>query len=57
MKQNVDAASIDLVEKSRSLGTTTNDYAYWDRTYEFMADPAHGDIAKEFQNGGWWYLD
>jgi PAS domain S-box-containing protein len=52
MKQNVDAASINLLEKYRSLGTTTNDYAYWDRTYEFMADPAHGDIAREFQNGG-----
>jgi PAS domain S-box-containing protein len=52
MKQNVDAASINVLEKSRSLGSTTNDYAYWDRTYEYMADPAHGEIAKEFQNGG-----
>lgn len=52
MKQNVDVASINLLEKYRSLGTTTNDYAYWDRTYEYMADPAHGDMAKEFQNGG-----
>jgi two-component system, NtrC family, sensor kinase len=52
MKQNVDEASSELREAYRSMGTTTDDYAYWDRTYEFMADPLHGDISKEFQNGG-----
>jgi PAS domain S-box-containing protein len=51
-KQNVENAVTVLYESYRSLGTITNDYAYWDRTYEFMADPVKNDISQEFQNGG-----
>jgi PAS domain S-box-containing protein len=51
-KQNVEYAATALYESYRSLGTVTSDYAYWDRTYEYMADPTKNDISKEFQNGG-----
>jgi PAS domain S-box-containing protein len=51
MQEDVSNASDALQDQYRSLGVTTNDYAYWDVAYEFMADPAHKDIGKEFQNG------
>ncbi len=52
MTQNVQYAQTALDGENRKLATTAADYAYWDRMYEFMADPEHGDISKEFQNGG-----
>lgn len=51
MKQNVDYALTGLQQEYSSLGRTVGDYAYWDRTYEFMRDPAHNDISGELQNG------
>jgi PAS domain S-box-containing protein len=51
-KHNVEFAVTALNESYHSLDTVTSDYAYWDRMYEFMADPAKNDIAVEFQNGG-----
>ena len=52
MKQNVDYALNALSQEYNSLARTTNDYAYWDRTYNFMGDPkSTRDIGKEFQNG------
>jgi PAS domain S-box-containing protein len=51
-KQNVEYGVTALYESYHSLGTATSDYAYWDRTYEFMSDPQKNDISKEFQNGG-----
>ena len=50
-EQNVESALAALNESYHSLGTTAGDYAYWDRTYEFMADPARNNISSEFQNG------
>jgi len=52
MNQEVESAVTSLHDEYNSLGTTTNDYSYWDRTYEYMADPSRGDIGKEFQDGG-----
>ncbi|HMD38025.1 MAG TPA: CHASE4 domain-containing protein [Candidatus Acidoferrum sp.] len=51
MKRDVSHAAAELEDQYSSLGVTTNDYAYWDVAYEFMADPTHKDISKEFQNG------
>ena len=51
VKQEVAYAVAALKEEYRAVGNTTNDYAYWDRTYEFMANPNKGDIGQEFQNG------
>jgi PAS domain S-box-containing protein len=51
MKQNVEYAMTGLAQEYSALGRTTNDYAYWDRTYEFMADPGkNGSIGQEFQD-------
>ena len=51
MKQNVDYALNALGQEYSAVSRTTNDYAYWDRTYDFMLDPEHrGDIGQEFQN-------
>ncbi len=51
MKQNVDYALSALQQEQISLARTTNDYAYWDRTYNFMFAPqASPDIGQEFQN-------
>jgi PAS domain S-box-containing protein len=50
-KQNVEYAVTALHESYRSLSTASSDYAYWDRTFKFMADPSN-DISVEFQNGG-----
>ena len=51
VRQEVGYAVAALKEEYRVVGNTTNDYAYWDRTYEFMANPNKGDIGQEFQNG------
>ena len=50
MKQNVQDARDDLDEQYRSLGNTTRDYAYWDRTYDFLGDPEHQEIQSEFKD-------
>ena len=50
MKQDVEYAVTALYQSYRELGTTTNDYAYWDRMYEFASNPAGVDIAGEFKN-------
>ncbi len=52
MTQNMQYAETALDGENRKLATTAGDYAYWDRMYEFMSDPGHGDISNEFQNGG-----
>lgn len=51
-KQTVEFAVTALYESYHSLGTVASDYAYWDRTYDFMANPIKNDISREFQNGG-----
>ncbi len=51
-KQTVEFAVTALYESYRSLGTVASDYAYWDRTYDFMGEPVKNDISQEFQNGG-----
>ena len=51
MKQNVDYALTGLNQEFTALARTTNDYAYWDRTYNFMLAPQEAeDIGKEFQD-------
>jgi sensor domain CHASE-containing protein len=52
IQQDVGRAVTALYLSYNALSTTTSDYAYWDRTYTFMADPKKGDISGEFQNGG-----
>ena len=49
-KQDVQDALDDVDEQYRSLGSVTKDYAYWDRTYNFLADPVHREIKSEFQD-------
>ncbi len=50
-KQNVDYALTGLNQEYTALARTTNDYAYWDRTYNFMLTPQGAeDIGKEFQD-------
>jgi len=52
MKQNVDYALTGLNQEYASVARTTNDYAYWDRTYNFMLAPQAGNpIGEEFQDG------
>jgi PAS domain S-box-containing protein len=52
MKQTVDYALNGLTHEYTALARTTNDYAYWDRTFNFMLAPQAGQgIADEFQNG------
>lgn len=43
MKQNVDYALNALSQEYSALARTTNDYAYWDRTYNFMLAPQGSD--------------
>jgi PAS domain S-box-containing protein len=50
MKQDVDEALTELEDQYKGLDTTTNDYAYWDVTYDYMADPIRKAIGQEFQN-------
>ena len=51
MEQNVDYALNGLGLEYSGVVRTTSDYAYWDRTYEFMLAPGHSeDIGKEFPN-------
>ena len=50
MQQDVQYARLRLVQDCNALARTANDYAYWDRTYEFMKNPESGDIGKEFQD-------
>jgi len=51
MRQNVHHALTELEEEYNDLGRTTNDYAYWDRTYNFLGNPPKGgDIGEEFQS-------
>lgn len=52
MTQDLQYAQTALEEENRKLATTASDYAFWDRMYDFMADPSRGDIGSEFQNGG-----
>jgi PAS domain S-box-containing protein len=52
MTQNLQYAQTAMDEEDRKLAITASDYAFWDRMYEFMADPTKGDIGSEFQNGG-----
>ncbi len=50
MRQNVDHALTGLNQEYASVARTTNDYAYWDRTYNFMLAPQSGNpIGEEFQ--------
>jgi signal transduction histidine kinase len=51
MKQNLDYASTALDEESRAFGKAANDYAYWDRMYDFLGYSSYRDIAREFQSG------
>ncbi len=50
MGQDVGYAVAAVEWQYRDLGKTANDYAFWDRTYTFMADPVKGDISSEFQD-------
>jgi len=51
MEQKVVYAQMVLDEEYRALATTTSDYAYWDRMYEFLGSPAEKSISDEFQSG------
>lgn len=51
MQEDVQHAVTALNHSFTELGTITSDNAYWDRTYEFMADPGKNDISGEYQNG------
>jgi PAS domain S-box-containing protein len=50
MKQDVQNALDALDEQYRTLGNVTDDYAYWDKTYDFLGDPAHHEIKSEFKD-------
>lgn len=51
MKQHVEYALTGLSQEFSSLGRTTNDYAYWDRTYEFVVKPdSEPRFKDEFQD-------
>jgi sensor domain CHASE-containing protein len=50
MRQDVGSVVAALDGEHLRLGNTTDDYAYWDQMYNFMADPQKGDISGEFQN-------
>ena len=50
MQQDVQYAQIRLVQDGNALARTANDYAYWDRTYEYVKNPGKNDIGKEFQD-------
>lgn len=50
MRQDVGNAVSAVDTEHLDLGKTTNDYAYWDRTYNFMGNPQNDDISKEFQD-------
>src|ERR1700740_644121 len=39
MNQNLDYSLAALSQEYDAVGRTTNDYAYWDRTYEFAKHP------------------
>ncbi len=51
MIHEVRNAETALEGQNRNLSSTADDYAYWDRMYEFMSHTANGDIADEFQDG------
>lgn len=58
MKQNVEYALTGLSQEFNSLGRTTNDYAYWDRTYEFVVNPEKEyRFKEEFQDASMDGLD
>jgi two-component system, NtrC family, sensor kinase len=58
MKQNVEYALTGLSQEFSSLSRTTNDYAFWDRTYEFVAHPAKEPrFTEEFQDASMDGLD
>lgn len=50
MRQDVQYALAAFHEFYRDLGATANDYAYWDRMYEFAGNPEAHEIASEFQD-------
>lgn len=51
MKQNVQYALSGLDDEYSDLARTTNDYAYWDRMYNFMnGTRLASDIGPEFQD-------
>jgi adenylate cyclase len=51
MHQDLGSAVAALDGEYLRWGNTADDYAYWDQTYAYMADPKKGDISSEFQNG------
>ncbi|HTB92039.1 MAG TPA: PAS domain S-box protein [Candidatus Sulfotelmatobacter sp.] len=51
MNQNLEYSLAALSQEFDAVGRTTNDYAYWDRTYEFAKHPENAEgIADEFQD-------
>ena len=50
MKRDVEFAVAGLDLDFRNLADSTNDYAYWDRMYEFMVTPEQADIRTEFED-------
>jgi len=51
VKEEVQYALSGLEREYRALNRTTNDYAYWDRMYEYVIAPqGKPDIGEEFQD-------
>ena len=50
MKRDVEFAVAGLDLDFRNLADSTNDYAYWDRMYEYMLKPRTVDIGTEFED-------
>ena len=48
MERDVEFAISGLDLEFRNLADSANDYAYWDRMYEYMLNPKKADISGEF---------